>query len=103
MRLAGGLRIAALAGVVLALSVAVAAASDHSGTVVAVDRSGGTLVIGEIGPWQVEGGKTRVTQRTIVIAPSTRFVAVTRSREAGPAGRGGGPAGGGPAPGGGGG
>ena len=86
MRLAGGLRIAALAGVVLALSVAVAAASDHSGTVVAVDRSGGTLVIGEIGPWQVEGGKTRGTQRTIVIAPSTRFVAVTRSREAGPSG-----------------
>ena len=86
MRLAGVLRSMALAGAVLALSVATAPASDHSGTVVAVDKSAGKLVIGEIGPWQVKGGKTQITERTVTVAPSTRFVAVTRSREAGPSG-----------------
>ncbi|HAM59162.1 MAG TPA: hypothetical protein DCQ64_28620 [Candidatus Rokubacteria bacterium] len=86
MRVLGVLRVVAIAGLGLALGVATAGASDHSGTVVSVDATAGTLVIGELGPWQVREGKTLITERTITVAPSTRFVAVTRSREAGPSG-----------------
>ena len=86
MRVAGVLRVVALAGIGLALGVATAGASDHSGTVVSVDTTAGMLVIGEIGPWQIREGKTLITERTIAVAPSTRFVAVRRSREAGPSG-----------------
>lgn len=86
MRLKEVARIVAIAGAVLALSAVSAGASDHSGTVVAVDKSAGKLVLGEVGPWQVKGGKTVVVERTIGITPSTRFVTVTRSREAGPSG-----------------
>lgn len=70
----------------LTLTVGSAAASDHSGTVMAVDPGKGTIVIGEVGPWQVKDGKTVVMRQTIVVAPSTQFVASKRSREPGPAG-----------------
>ena len=70
----------------LALALGTAAASDHSGTVMAVDPEKGTIVVGEVGPWQVKDGKTQITRQTIVVAPSTQFVASKRSREPGPAG-----------------
>ena len=76
----------ALAALLLALSAGAVQAADYSGTVVTVDREAGTIVVGEIGPWQVKDGKTRVTERTIAVGPSTRFLAAKRSREAGPSG-----------------
>ncbi|MEK7700648.1 MAG: hypothetical protein AAB418_01450 [candidate division NC10 bacterium] len=70
----------------LALAPGTAAASDHSGTVMAIDPDKGTIVVGEVGPWQLKDGKTEITRQTIVVTPSTRFVASKRSREPGPAG-----------------
>lgn len=54
----------------------------HSGTVAGIDRSAGTIVLAEIGPWRVKGGVTEVTRRTIDITPRTQFVKVKRSLEA---------------------
>jgi len=79
-------RIIVLACVVLALSFMTAVASDHSGTVVAIDKRAGTLVIGEIGPWRVKDGETLVTRRTVAVTRSTEFVAASRSPDAGPSG-----------------
>lgn len=70
----------------LALTLGTAWASDHSGTVMAVDPEKGILVIGEIGPWRVKDGKTEITRRTVVVEPSTLFVMVKRSPEPGPSG-----------------
>ncbi len=45
----------------------------YSGTVVAIDRGHGTLVIEEVGPWRVERGATQVIRRTIVLTRQTEF------------------------------
>ncbi|MBI2528781.1 MAG: hypothetical protein HYV93_22715 [Candidatus Rokubacteria bacterium] len=58
----------------------------HSGTVLAVDRDAGTLVLGEVGPWRVTDGVTEVTRLTIALRPSTEVVIVARSAGAGPTG-----------------
>ena len=50
----------------------------HSGTILAVDRGAGTMVLGEIGPWRVVRGATQVTRLTISVTPSTVFSQVGR-------------------------
>lgn len=79
-------RVLLIAALLLGLGAGATEAADFSGTVAAVNRDTGTIVIAEIGPWQVKGGQTLVTERTIAVAPSTRFVAVRRSRDTGPSG-----------------
>jgi hypothetical protein len=61
-------------------------ASDHSGTVVAVDPGQGTIVIDEVGPWQMKGGKTVSTQRMFAVDPSTQFLVLKRKTEPGASG-----------------
>lgn len=70
----------------LALMLGTAWASDHSGTVAAVDPEKSTIVIEEVGPWHVKDGKTEITRQTIVVAPSAQFVASKRASEPGLAG-----------------
>jgi hypothetical protein len=55
----------------------------YSGTVVAVDRAVGSIVIEGMGPWRVENGVTRLDRRTVGILPSTELVRLERA--AGPA------------------
>ena len=70
----------------LALTLGTAWASDHSGTVTAVDPDKRTIVIEEVGPWHVKDGQTEITRQTIAVAPSAQFVASKRTSEPGPAG-----------------
>ena len=53
----------------------------HSGTVLAVDRNAGTLVLGEVGPWRVERGETRITRLTITMVPVTEFTLAERATD----------------------
>ena len=54
---------------------------NHSGTILAVDNVGGTIVLGEVGPWRVERGVTEMTRRVISVTASTKFVEVKRSTD----------------------
>lgn len=85
MRRSAGFSVLATVGV-LVLGAGVAAAADHSGTLMAVDRDRGTIVIGEVGPWQVKEGKTEITRKTIAVGAATQFVASKRVKEPGPTG-----------------
>ncbi|HET7874637.1 MAG TPA: hypothetical protein VFN71_03855, partial [Methylomirabilota bacterium] len=58
----------------------------HSGTVLAVERSAGTLVLGEVGPWRVKDGKTEITRQAIAVSADTQFVSVKRAEGVGPTG-----------------
>ncbi len=58
----------------------------HSGTVVAVAKDRGTIVIGEVGPWRVKDGQTEVVKRTFAVTTSTQFVRLTKRAEAAPGG-----------------
>jgi hypothetical protein len=58
----------------------------HSGTVIGVDRAAGTLVVGEVGPWQVKAGETVITRRTIAVTRATEFSRVARAAGPGPGG-----------------
>ena len=51
-----------------------------------MDRDAGTIVLHEIGPWQVEKGVTQITTRTITVSPLTEFKRVTRVPGSGPTG-----------------
>jgi hypothetical protein len=65
-------------------SAGAAAAADvvkHSGSIVAVDEVGGTIVLGEIGPWQVRNGETVVTYLEIEVTPATVFAIASRAEE----------------------
>ncbi len=53
----------------------------HSGSVTAVDRSAGTITVGELGPWKVVRGETVVTPRVIAVTPETEFARVRRAAE----------------------
>ena len=63
-----------------------AAATRHSGTVVAVDRDAGTIVIEEIGPWRVKDGQTVITRFTVKAGESTAWTRARRATGAGPSG-----------------
>jgi hypothetical protein len=62
-----------------------AAVARYSGTVLSVDVAEGQLVIGDMGP-MLKDGTSKVTRRTIRLAPSTEFVRVKRADGAGPSG-----------------
>ena len=51
----------------------------HSGSVLAVDRAAGTILLGEVGPWKVVNGETVVTEQRIAVTDRTEFVMVQRS------------------------
>ena len=51
----------------------------YSGTVVAVDRAAGTIVVGGMGPWRVKDGVTQLERRTIVVTPSTGLMRLKRA------------------------
>lgn len=77
----------AVAFVALALPVwAGAEAASHSGTVQALNKEAGTIVLGEVGPWRVKDGVTEVTERTIIVTKATEFRQARRSAGAGPGG-----------------
>jgi hypothetical protein len=50
----------------------------HSGTLLAVDRTAGTVTLGELGPWRVERGVTQVDRLTVVVTSGTEFARVRR-------------------------
>lgn len=77
---------ASLAAALILLGTSTAGAVDYSGTVVGIDRGAGTIVIGEIGPWRVEGGKTVITIRTLAVGPDAWFAASRRVGDPGPGG-----------------
>ena len=80
----GGLLVAI---VLVALPVwALAETTKISGTILALDKEAGTIVVGEIGPWRVKGGVTEVTPRTIAVTSATEFKQVRRATGAGPTG-----------------
>jgi hypothetical protein len=58
----------------------------YSGTVVAVDRAAGTIVVEGMGPWRIKDGVTQLQRRTIGVAPSTEFVRLKRATGAAPSG-----------------
>jgi hypothetical protein len=61
-------------GVVLLTSAADAARTfRYSGTVAAIDAERRVLVVDEVGPWEVKGGATVPTKRTITLTPATRY------------------------------
>lgn len=71
--------------VAVAATAAEAAGADtmrHSGTVVAFDKAAGRLVLGEVGPWRVKDGVTRITELRIALLPGTAFVLVKRVPDA---------------------
>jgi CBS domain-containing protein len=76
-----------LNAVVFALACADGAAGagtvKHSGTVAAVDRAAGTMVLDEVGPWRVKDGVTQITRRTIVVPATTEVTVARRAEEPG--------------------
>ena len=58
----------------------------YSGTVVAVDRAAGTIVVEGMGPWRIKDGVTQLQRRTIGVVPSTEFVRLKRATGAAPSG-----------------
>ncbi len=57
----------------------------NSGTVVAVDKAAGIIVVGDMGP-VLKSGQSEITRRTVLITPSTEFARVKRSAGVGPGG-----------------
>jgi hypothetical protein len=77
----------AAALVVLAWSTgAPANTTSISGTVLALDKTAGTITVGEVGPWRVKGGVTEVDPRVIAVTTSTEFRQVRRAAGSGPTG-----------------
>ena len=72
---------ALLLAVILAAGAAAQTLEKHSGVIVDADEAAGTLVLAEVGPWQVRDGKTVITHRTIVFTPKTEFAIAFRAEE----------------------
>ena len=58
----------------------------NSGTVLAVDKAAGTIVLEGLGPWQMKDGKTIVNRQSFAVTPSTKFSQVKRAAGAAPSG-----------------
>jgi hypothetical protein len=58
----------------------------YSGTVVAVDRAAGTIVVEGMGPWRVKDGVAQLERRTILVAPSTELIRLKRATGDAPSG-----------------
>ena len=54
----------------------------HSGSIVSIDRSRGTVVLAEVGPWRVEHGEMAVSLVTITVSADTELALVYRSSDA---------------------
>lgn len=79
---------AGLSVALLASTTAGWAASDrvgYAGDVLAVDRSAGRIVVGDMGPL-LGNGNSEVTRRSIQVTPATEFVMVTRATGVAPSG-----------------
>jgi hypothetical protein len=72
--------------VVLALSLWAGETTNISGTIVALNKEAGTIVVGEVGPWRVKEGATEITPRTVAVTAGTEFKQVRRAEGAGPTG-----------------
>ena len=70
---------------VLALPLWAAETTNISGTILALDKEAGRLVVGEVGPWRVKEGATEITPRTVVVTAGTEFKQVKRAEGPGPA------------------
>jgi hypothetical protein len=57
----------------------------HSGSLIGVDPAAGTIVLAEVGPWQLDRGQTRITERRIIVTDATVLARVRRA-EATPTG-----------------
>jgi hypothetical protein len=62
-----------------------AAAARHAGLVLAVDKAGGTLVVGDMGPL-LSNGTSQITRYTMQVTSSTEFVRVKRASGVAPSG-----------------
>jgi len=62
-----------------------AAAADHAGLVVAVDRAAGTFVMDDMGPLR-SSGKSEATRYTIEVTSATEFVHAKRASGVAPSG-----------------
>lgn len=58
----------------------------YSGTVAAVDRAAGTIVVEGMGPWRVKDGVTQLDRRTIGVVPSTELMRLKRATGVAPSG-----------------
>lgn len=82
-----------LAGAAASLSLLALAASGrpeaatarHSGEVLALDRTAGTIVVGDMGP-MLKSGTSEVRRYTMQVTPSTEFVRVKRAAGVAPSG-----------------
>ena len=72
--------------VVLALPLWAGETTNISGTIVALNKEAGTIVVGEVGPWRVKEGATEITPRTVAVTAGTEFKQVRRAEGAGPTG-----------------
>lgn len=54
----------------------------HSGVIVDANERAHTLVLAEVGPWQVRNSETVLTRRTFTLGPETRFAMVGRVEHA---------------------
>jgi hypothetical protein len=77
-----GLLALGVVGSVWGTAAATPAERKHSGTVIAVNRAAGTLVVEELGPWTAAAPAKAAVRRTFRVTPETRFVLVRRSPEA---------------------
>ncbi len=71
---------------VLALPLWAAETTNISGTILALNKEAGTIVVGEVGPWRVKEGATEITPRTVAVTAGTEFKQVKRAAGAGPTG-----------------
>jgi hypothetical protein len=82
---------ARLAGCVVALLVLVAsgwteaATARHSGVIISLDKTAGTIVVGDMGP-RLKSGQSKLAPRTVRVTPATEFVHVKRAGGAAPSG-----------------
>jgi hypothetical protein len=58
------------------------ATARHSGAIASLDLASSTLVLAEIGPWQVKDGQTVLTTTRIGLLPSTVYVRAVRADDA---------------------
>ena len=72
--------------VVLALPLWAGETTNISGTILALNKEAGTIVVGEVGPWRVKEGATEITPRTVAVTAGTEFKQVKRAAGAGPTG-----------------
>jgi hypothetical protein len=64
-------------------TLAPALTTSQSGTILAIDKATGTVVVGDLGPWH---GATDIARRTLRVTPSTQLWQVQRATGAGATG-----------------